>query len=286
MPIELTKTFPSVNEEKLVRFLLKETSQADKGAVNPKPILDLLKLNHYSVDLTSIPPDKLVLPDKFKALLYYPERLIATENTLSEDSLRFSVFHEIAHYVLPNHQDNFFLCYESDLEGRSKYNNFDMEREANHFAAEIMFNGDLFSKVANDMKLNAKNILKLKEQFKTSIIATARHWVEKTFRPALLVIYEKKTSGETLDPETEAIWDVKYCVYSRSFERLFGVKVSRNPDNEIVKQLGGIYRDLKDSIKEENECELPDGRKVIFNSEYFTNYHNVFRIMIPQTKVL
>ncbi len=286
--MELKKSFPNVTLDKLVEFLLKETAQAENGAVNPQPILEYLKLNHYSVDLSPIPPEDLALPvnDRFRALLYYPDKLLATEHTLTDDTLRFSVFHEIAHYVLPNHQESFFLCLQSDLEGRSVFNKAELEKEANHFAAEIMFNKDFFSRVASDMKLNAMTIKTLKEQFKTSIEATARHLIEKTQKPALLVVYAKKPTEGELDPAKEAVWDVKYCIPSKPFKRLYGVEVKSDPANEKVKSLGGTYRDLEKSLTEENIYDLPDGRKVAFDSEYFTNSYNVFRIMIPKTNLL
>ena len=276
----VVRLFSNITPDKLVKRVLLETGQEKKENVDPNPILEFLKLKYFPIDISELPPDELELSptDPFMALFYYPEKVLATDYSLSDERRKFSIFHEIAHYLLPEHQDTFFLCFESDMSEKSAYV---WEQQANQFAADLMFHADLFTRMSNEMPICANTIKELAVKFGASFEATARRLAEKNLRQCLLVIYDKKPQSIPSDNPLP-LWDVKYSVPSPSFR----YKMSDDPMNPIVAKLGSAqFRDIADSIADESECNLPDGRTIRFHDEYFTNSYNVFRIMIPQETI-
>lgn len=277
----IARLFSDITPDKLISHILYETGQEKSENVAPKPIIEFLKLKYLPLDITEIPPDELELPpnDPFRALFYYPERVLATDYTLSPDRRKFSIFHEIAHYLLPGHQDAFYLCLESDMSEKTVYIT---EQQANRFAADLMFHADLFTRMANEMPVCAKTIKELAIKFGASFESTARRLVEKSLTPCLLVIYEKKPPTAGLNTETQTLWDVKYSVPSSSFP----YRIKDDPANPIVQKLGSAQGlDIADSITEESEYTTSGDKNIRFRDEYFTNSYNVFRIMVVEGKI-
>lgn len=67
-----------------------------------------------------------------------PRGIIAVKrNIRSEGRKRFTVAHEIGHYVLPGHDDGGSICGPADIEGWKDRSN-SKEREADDFAAELL----------------------------------------------------------------------------------------------------------------------------------------------------
>jgi len=276
----LPQLFSDIPPDELIKFLLAETGQDKNEKVESKPILSILKLKHITLDVAAIPSEALDLPpnDPLRALLYYPEKVIGTDYLLPSDRTKFSVFHEIAHYVLPEHQQSLFLCSKSDMSQRT---GIILEKQANQFAADLMFHADLFTRMAHEMPICAKTIKELAIKFEASFESTARRLIEKNIRPCLLIVYEKKLPVRQADKDTEPSWDVKYPISSTSFP----FYLPADPMNHVVVKLGSEqFRDIADSVLGESEYGLPNGKQIRFSDEYFTNHFNVFRIMIPQQK--
>jgi uncharacterized protein DUF955 len=67
-----------------------------------------------------------------------PRGIIAVKRSVrSEARKRFTVAHEIGHYVLPGHDDGGSICRPADIEGWTHKSNI-KEREADDFAAELL----------------------------------------------------------------------------------------------------------------------------------------------------
>ena len=81
------------------------------------------------------------------------------------NSACFSVLHEIGNYVLPHHEHALYVC---DDVGLSFATRLVMEKEANEFAANLLFLGDRFSVEANCRQIDAKTV-------KGGVINTGRH---------------------------------------------------------------------------------------------------------------
>jgi len=124
----------------------------------------------------------------------------------------------------------------------------------------------------------------MSKQFKASVEATSIHIVKNSIKPVLLVVYSKKpvTSYTGLVQSQIPAWDVKYCVPSPLFQQEYKVDVSSDADNPIVCDMGETYRDLEDIVTDQVYASC-NGNDLFFESEYYTNYYNVFRIMRPKT---
>ncbi len=114
--MRLEPSFRDISAAELISHLLRASGQEKGDAVNPSPILSLLGLRHLSVDFQGELPEA-VTPggERPRALLSFPERVIATDRTLSETRARFSTFHDVGHYVLPEHVEAIVLCTDRDL---------------------------------------------------------------------------------------------------------------------------------------------------------------------------
>ena len=276
--ISLKKLFPNATKGNIIEILLKKTGHDGRHDVQPVRILDFLGLRHKSMDLSKL-SELEEEQSLIRALLDYEKKLIITDVALekNENRLRFSVFHEVGHYVLPDHQDTFYLCSQRSIFEDSHNST---EKEANSFAADLMFHGSQFSLFSNEMQISASTVKKLSNKYKASIEATCRHMVEKSLKPVLLVVYEKKPVFSLEHMNQSPLWDVKYDIPSPLFREQYGVSVSRDPGNEIVQEIGETYCDIENT-RTDRVIASTNGKNIFFECEYFTNYHNVFRIMRP-----
>ena len=128
--------FLEIQPRELVRYLLHAAGQREREFVNPAEFLTFLKLDYVSFDF------QLELPVEAKAtvgggtpraLISFADRLVATDIDLNENKTRFSVLHEIGHYVLPKHQNALFVC---DDQGLNLSTRLVLEKEASEIAAD------------------------------------------------------------------------------------------------------------------------------------------------------
>src|SRR5258706_13032687 len=80
-----------------------------------------------------------------------PEGIIVVRESIPEpESKRFTIAHEIGHYVLPGHETDCSVCTERDVR-LSRKNTDRLEREANKFPAERLSrkNADRLEREAN-----------------------------------------------------------------------------------------------------------------------------------------
>ncbi len=79
-----------------------------------------------------------------------PRGIIAVKKSIrSESRKRFTIAHEIGHFVLPGHDGEGAICGQKDIEGWNDRSN-NKEREADDFAAELLIpTGIVKSRLAN-----------------------------------------------------------------------------------------------------------------------------------------
>lgn len=276
-------SYLELEPKELVRYLLRESGQFERESVNPADLLHLLHLECVSF------PFELELPDDAKvtvggarprALISFPDRLVAIDSALKDTRARFSALHEIAHFVLPSHEHALYICDDVGLSDRARLS---FEREANDFAADMLFLGDRFSLEANSRTISAATIKHLAEKYLASYESTARRSVEKNFRPCMLVTFEQKTTETRVDLDRQATWSVKYCVASapfktRCFERVRGIVPT-----EVVAVVAQPGRDIADShvVDLSVECSSPV-RECPFQAEFFFNQYNIFCLLTPK----
>lgn len=276
-------SYLELEPRELVRFVLREAGQIDNDAVNPAELLDYLKLAYISFDFARELPTEIrqrVSSGQPRALISFGDRLVATDSSLSEPKSRFSVLHEIGHYLLPHHQHTLYVC--DDL-GMSAWTRLAFEQEANAFAAELLFQGERFSLEANSHPVTAAAVKQLAEKYKASFEATARRLVEKNFRPCMLVVFKQDSGRQVVDPNAAQSWTVKYCVSSPSFKLRFFDRVSGSIPAPLLARVAVPGRDIADSIVEKVQVGAATGgeaRRV--NAEFFWNTYNVFALLTPE----
>lgn len=266
----------------IVRHVLKESGQDRRDAVNVREVLTFLGLEFFTFDFDSVFLDQAKAGGKSpRALLSFQDRIIATDSSLIHVRERFSVLHEVAHYVLPHHQYEFFLCDEAALAGRS---NLVLEMEASELAADLLFQGDRFTLEANSLPISAATIKSLKTKYDASFESTARHLVEKSVRPCMLIVFQRPNDGSRIDLDATPVWQVRYCAASPSFRTRFFTEVKGSVPPAVALQLMQPGRDIADGVAVGLEVETRKGETARFNAEFFYNQYNIFGILIPSAK--
>jgi len=277
----LSASYLEIEPRELVRHLLRSAGQCERESVNPGELLDFLKLQYLAFDFAKELPKEAretVAGATPRALLSFADRVVATDESLDDNRTRFSVLHEIGHYVLPHHEHALYVC---DDIGLSFATRLVMEKEANDFAAELLFLGDRFSVEANARPINALTVKELARRYRASFEATARRLVEKNFRPCMLVVF-KPDKNDRLGNEVAPNWAVRYCVASPKFKTMYFEKVSGGVPGEAITAITEPGRDIAESY----QCEIaistrgPDESDT-FCAEFFWNTYNVFCLLTP-----
>lgn len=250
LKLDLIELADLVHPEQLVDAIL----QQNPDIPLPVPIEELARL-------TGIKKIEPMESEGFEgALIANPEK---SEGAIFYSSLgrrprqRFTIGHELGHFLLPWHRQSTFKCTAEDISRRAKK---DWEIQANQFAAELLI----------PQKLLKPRLLKLRDpemahvsllasEFGTSIEMTARRLVEQNDYPCAVVF-----SKDNL---------VRYAVKSTYFEEQLCVwkgdgLPSKSPsrmstsDPDEWQELGAYWwlkerndRDAPESVYEQTLCQ-------------------------------
>lgn len=141
---------------------------------------------------------------------------------------RFVLGHEIGHYVLPEHREIFAYL---DDETRLRPDVRDLfERQANQASIELLAQGDLLRREADDSALTVDLIDALADRYQISLQAAARRIVEETRQQCALAISFRGYTG-TLMPHH------LYC--SKTFEERYRWKATGIHNSLIPQALAG-----------------------------------------------
>ena len=265
-----TSLVPSSDE--LVEYLLAETDQRELGPTDSRALVDFLGLRSISTNFAeTLPEARTVSGDAVRALLDYQERLVVVDAAMNVRRSRFSSLHEIAHYVLPDHQGQIVVCGDQDLGFRAVRVE---EREANAFAAELQFKGRRFKLETASLPISAVTVKEAARAFDASFESTARHLVETSLKPCLLAVYQ----DDGWDDDGSRRTSVRYSIPSPSFEQRFGRRLT-DENNEQVAAVWVLGRDIADSITEEVAVETADGETTRFRAEYFFDGYSAFCVL-------
>lgn len=121
-------------------------------------------------------------------ILGYGDRAVITvDNRRLKSRVRFSTAHELGHWH--NHRGRSLMCRSEDI-GNPGHSPFHPERVADSYAADLLLPRYLFVPRANALgKATFEALDKLKDDFLTSITATAIRLVEYGPEPAMLVCH-------------------------------------------------------------------------------------------------
>ena len=202
-------------------------------------------------------------------------KVIYLDTTLLPVKQTFIKLHEVGHDVLPWQRAAYIYLDDEttlDLEVKDLF-----EREANQFAAHVLFQLDRFTKDALDLSISLRSPLALAKRYGASVHASIRRYVETSKRACALVVVESA-------PEVAADGSylrVKRVIQSPCFEHRFATLRwgSRlRCDLPYIEPLMGRIH-----LTEGHDVELPDrnGDKVNCRVEAFTNNYNIFIFLFP-----
>jgi Zn-dependent peptidase ImmA (M78 family) len=272
----LKGNFSDITEREIIDHLLRESGQLKNQSANPAQIIEFLKLKYITFDFkTELGQNDFLRGAPFRALISFPDRIIATDEELKDTQERFSIFHEIGHFVLPSHRASLYICNPTDFDVSGK-STWKLEIEANEFASDLLFMGDRFIAEANSVSLSARIVKDLADKYQASFEATARRLVEKRIRPCMLVVFKKGTIHSSSPAGFEPHWSVHYCISSPSFKNKYFTSLQGEPPKEIIPEITISGRDIADSIIQELCISSPTGQSYRFVSEYFYNQYNIF----------
>jgi Zn-dependent peptidase ImmA (M78 family) len=266
---------PSTRE--IVDTLLLESGLARRLPTNEGALLDFLGLRQMSFDFMAeleFMEEVESPPTDLRAALSVKDRLVAVQSNRSEKQTRFSVLHEVAHFVLPEHREKLFIDNDETL---SWWTRARLEQEANRVAADLLFQGSRFSKEAQDRPLAVQTVLELAPRFGASYEAALRRFVEGHVLPCALVVYDKTSPTGDDDPEDD-LYKLQYTIASETFRRRFFARLTATPNRFTKSELyrpkiwGGIV---------EGELVLDDEghHKNHFGTELFSNGYKIFQLI-------
>lgn len=278
MNAPLVRGAPDIAPHELVSRLLHATAQDQPGAVDPARLLSFLRLEFLPVDFdTALRGVLPVEAGNARALLSFPDRLVAVDTRLDQKRVRFSTLHEIAHYVLPEHRHALYLC---DADGLGFRARLDFEVQANRFAADLLFKGHHFTLEAHAAPVSVATIKALALKYEASFESTARRLVEKHHAPVMLVVCGRHSDRSVIDPSQPAVWPVKYCCASASFKARWFARVEGEAPAEIAAALTAGGRDVADSIR--LDMPLAGDGGGMFGVEWFTNQYDIMGLVVPR----
>jgi len=276
-------TYLEIAPRELVTYLLRESGQYERESVDTARLLGFLGLDYvsFNFDLELPPEAKQTVGDaRPRALISFGDRIIATDSDLDENRTRFSILHEVGHFILPHHEHSLYVC---DDIGLSPATRLVFEKEASEFAADLLFLGDRFALEANSRSIGASTVKELATKYGASFEATARRLVEKSFRPCMLVVFKKEPRQSGGELAQLATWSVRYCIASATFKTQYFESVSGTVPTEVVAVVTQPGRDITDSRSiEVTVRSSSDQQESRFFAEFFSNTYNIFCLLTPK----
>jgi Zn-dependent peptidase ImmA (M78 family) len=267
----------TLTTEEIVDALLLESGADRKLPTSQEKLLDFLGLKQLSFDfMTELEfiEDAEIPSKEIRAALSLNDRLVAVQSNLTEKRHRFSVLHEIAHFVLPEHREKLFI---DDDETLSFWAKARLEREANQVAADLLFQGQRFSREAQESPLSIQTVLELAPQFGASYEAALRRFVEGHAVPCAVIVYDKTARANDDDPEDD-FYRLQYTITSETFRKRFFARLTATPNRFTRSELykpklwGQIIRD-------ELVLDGDGSEKRRFETELFSNGYKIFQLL-------
>lgn len=271
----------SLDHVEIAETLLEEAGVLDLLPTDELRVLDYLGLRQLSFDFGDEPAFAKTDPRiraHLRAALSVNDRVVATHSELGQKQRRWSVFHEIAHFVLPEHIEKIFLL-DTD-QTLSPWTKVRLEREANGLAAELMFQGNRFTERSLDLPLSCRTVIELAPQFDASYESAMRRYVERHILPCAVIVYDKVPG--TFGEDEDAKYRIQYTVTSTPFKRKYFAGVKTTTDltrGSDIFQVHGSWN-IGNIVETELIVERNEEPPWRFQSEIFTNGYKIFQFII------
>jgi len=263
--------------------------QAGVGDRLPTPIDDVVSVSKLMVSQDIILSEKhssfftrqyKLLASALKkavGLVDLRQRVIYLDTTVVPQRQGFVKLHEVGHETLPWQRQTYLYLDDDDTldpEVKELY-----EREANFFAAEMMFQLDRFEKDARDMPLALKSPMALAQQYGASKHAAIRRFVERSSHPCAVLVFELAKPDAA--PEDKRL-RLKRAVQSRKFTVRFGDAAWPEYPPLAIPFVWPILRGCR--LLQDGQMPLADatGKFVECGFHVFNSSYNVFVFIFPQ----
>lgn len=153
---------------------------------------------------------------KTLGLIDLRDSVIYLDRGVTENKQTFLKLHEVGHKVLPWQRATYlFLDDEKTLspEVAALY-----ESEANRFAAEVLFQGDRFTRQSRDLPLEMKTPLWLARQYGASAHAAIRRYVEVSHRCCSALVLRGSEVYANRGPQIRVVYEVRSSKFVEQFE--------------------------------------------------------------------
>ncbi|HMD97766.1 MAG TPA: ImmA/IrrE family metallo-endopeptidase [Terriglobia bacterium] len=266
--------------DEIAEALLVEAGAVDQFPTNERKLLDFLELKPLSFDFAKefdFLSGAQEPPQMLRAALSIDDKVIATHSALGEKRFRFSVLHEVAHYVLPEHR-RVYVDTDETLSWRSKLR---MEREANQMAAELLFQGCRFTEESLAFPLSCKTVHQLAPKYGASYESAMRRYAERHVLPCAAIVYDKVSRDVEEGDIEDAQYRIQYTIASPSFsKRYFSAVESKEPfsrGSDIFRV--HARRNVGNIAETELVVERADKGSWRFETELFTNGYKIFQFI-------
>ena len=144
------------------------------------------------------------------------KRTVYVDPAISHESRRrFRIAHEIGHAILPSQNDS---AHADDSRTLSWLSNISEERDANQCGAELLFQRELFERMASEYEPSLGAVKELRDLFGASFQSTLRRFAEFHRTPVAAVVLS--LSPVRADPEVYKRYEVACSpAWERTFER-------------------------------------------------------------------
>jgi Zn-dependent peptidase ImmA (M78 family) len=148
------------------------------------------------------------------------DRLVVIDKNAPNPKKPFIKLHEAGHGTLPHQAKVYRLIHDCEKTLDAEITDL-FEREANVFASEVLFQGEVFSKEAHDQAFGIKVPIKLARKFGASNYATFRRYAITSPHASCVVALEPSVP----DGEGGFTAEVRRVVMAKSFERIYDGKI-------------------------------------------------------------
>ena len=277
-------TLQTPSRQEIVEALLVEAGTANRLPTDEEKLLGFLKLEQLSFDfmheLDFVPETQKRSLD-LRAALSFNDRLVATQSGLNDKRKRFGIFHEIGHFILPEHRKKlFFVDNDATL---SWWTRAYLEREANEIAAEILFQGNRFTEEALSLPSSVRTVTDLAPKFGASYESAMRRYVERHALPCAVVVLDKVQQDAEEQEFDESEYKIHYTITSPSFRKKYFSALQIKGGTIKGSELCGKSRwwGVDDIV--EHKMTVGDWH---FETEIFSNGYKIFQFVLPHKAAL
>jgi hypothetical protein len=266
--------------DEILETLLVEAGAAGQLPTNHRKLLEFLGLEQLSFDfmneLEFLDPSQKPTGE-IRAALHLAKRAIATQSGMGDKRERFCVFHEIAHCVLPEHNLKLFVDNDQTL---SYWTKTRLEREANKFAADLLFQGPLFSEQALSLDTSIGTVIDLAPQYAASYEAALRRYTETHVMPCALLVYDKVAKSDDSFVEDDD-YRIHYTITSGPFRKLYFAGVKMTEEKCKAAEIYSPNQSWSVGQIAEKELAIESENKEIrrFETEVFSNGYKIFQFL-------